>query len=295
MKLPLVSVLMPCYNHEQYIVKAIKSVINCNYENIELIIIDDGSSDKSFEIAKGLLENTKKFFLPPQILKQDNVGVVRTLNRLIGLSHGEYITLLASDDMLTPNGIKDRVLYLEHNCDCDAVVGRALLINEKDKLISLDAGKRLYWADTILLKSKYIKDELILRWSIVGPCLLVRKEIYEKIGLYNENYFIEDRDFYLRILYINKLHYIDRPVAKYRIHQFNESRNKTTSRDVKMQCAMIDVRHSEKFRGVLKLFLKSRLIDLLFLRTKFIFFYWFYKIARYSVTSLYLLILKISV
>jgi glycosyltransferase involved in cell wall biosynthesis len=270
----LVSIVIPCYNHVLYIERTIKSVLCSNYDNIELLIIDDGSTDSSYEIASEILKSNDKltYFC---ILKQKNHGIVKTLNKLISMAHGEYIALLASDDVLTPDSIKDRVSYLENNPGYDAVVGRALLIDENDNQISSDASKYLYRADNILLKSEYIMDELVLRWSIVGPCFFVRKALYAKIGLYNENYVVEDREFFLRILVNSKLAYIDNIVAAYRIHKKNISRHFQSSVTVKLECAKINVFYAKLLKKrILRLFLRSHFIDVFLLKHNTLVFYY---------------------
>jgi hypothetical protein len=203
---------------------------------------------------------------------------------------------LASDDILTPNSIKIRVSYLENHTEYDAIIGRALLIDQNDKPISLDASKHLYRADNALLKSKYIIDELVLRWSVVGPCLLVRKSLYTKIGLYNENYVVEDREFFLRMLINNKLVYIDDVVAAYRIHNNNISRHFHSSIKIKIECAKINVFYAEFInKRMLKLFLNSYCIDISLLKHNAMILYYIYKIIRYSIVYIYLIILKMFV
>jgi len=295
MKQPLVSVIMPSFNHAKYIEESIKSVINSNYRNIELLIIDDGSKDNTFEIAEKILE--KQNTLTGYYLeRQKNCGIVKTLNKLIEKSNGEYITILASDDMLTPNGITDRVLYLEENKTIDAVFGKAFLINHNGYIVALNASKYLYRADEKLLKSKYLKSELILRWSAVGPCLLVRRNLYDKIGLYDEKYHTEDKDFYLRMLAVDKIKYIDSIVAMYRVHTANVSRNLKTKTGNRIECAKINVVQSKLFESViLYVYLRSYKVDDLFLRKNFIFMYIIYKILRYCIVAIYLFLLKMNI
>ena len=94
-ELPLVSVLMPAYNHQQFVEQAVRSVWAQTYKNIELIVIDDGSSDRTLEILKRLSLQS------PISMKVDthaNQGICRTLNKCFDLSRGELIAFLASDD-----------------------------------------------------------------------------------------------------------------------------------------------------------------------------------------------------
>jgi glycosyltransferase involved in cell wall biosynthesis len=297
MKSPLVSILIPCYNHEKYIRKSIESVFNCHYDNIELLVIDDGSTDFSYDIAKNVIHSNNKLAFS-LIVKQENSGLTKTLNRLISMAHGDYIILLASDDILMSDSINERVLFLEQNKNYDAVIGKAILIDWKGHIISFNASRYLYHADIVLLKSKYIVEELVLRWSAVGPCLLVRKKLYDKIGLYNEKYKVEDRDFYLRLLTRGKLKYLDTVVAYYRIHESNATRDALSSLKVRIECAEINNIYGKRslFKNIiLQVILKSYFVDKTLLRHNYWTIYNLYKIFRHSFVFLYLFILRILV
>jgi hypothetical protein len=192
--------------------------------------------------------------------------------------------------------IAERVLFLEKNRKYDAIIGKAILIDHDDNIISYDAGKYLYRADSALLNSKYIVEELVLRWSVVGPCLLARKILYDKIGLYNEKYTVEDRDFYLRLLSADKLKYFDTTVAYYRVHKNNTSRNIISSLKVRKECAEINSAYGKKriFKNIiLQSFLNSYFIDKILLKHKYLILYTSYKIFRYTLVFIYLFILKI--
>ncbi len=106
----LVSVLIPLYNHEQYINECLDSIKNQTYSNIEVIIVNDGSSDNSEKIVKQWIENNPNLNI--KYISQENQGVTKTLNKMIGLSKGEYITLCASDDVLKEESIEKRVEFL---------------------------------------------------------------------------------------------------------------------------------------------------------------------------------------
>ena len=176
----VVTVIIPCFNHEKYITKTLKSIVNSTYKKIELILIDDGSTDKSFDIAKSYLEREeiKKRFVNIIIEKQENKGVTKTLNKMIDLSTGEYIVPLASDDYLCKDGITNRVKYLEENRNYFAVIGKCHLVENNQEISGESAGKKLYRADEELLVYDP-KIELILRWSVVGPSILLRRNIFE--------------------------------------------------------------------------------------------------------------------
>lgn len=90
---PLVTVIIPSYNHERYISQSIESVVFQSYKNIEIIVIDDGSKDQSVTLINGLAD--KYGFI---VIARENRGVAKTLNEGIGLARGKYMSFLASDD-----------------------------------------------------------------------------------------------------------------------------------------------------------------------------------------------------
>ena len=100
---PLVSILIPLYNHEKFVIDCLDSIKNEGYPSLEIIIVDDGSTDDSLIIASNWLKSNDKHFINSRIHSQENQGVVKTLNALISLSRGEYCLPIASDDILIPN------------------------------------------------------------------------------------------------------------------------------------------------------------------------------------------------
>ena len=292
----LVSILVPCYNHELYVIKALESIKNSNYPLKEIIFIDDGSKDKSFEKAKEYLEENKLMFYNIKYLKQENEGVTKTLNKMIKLSQGEYITLLASDDYLSENGIKDRVEYLKENLEKKAVIGIAKVVNEKNEIISENAGEKLYRANKKMLMSRYINKELVLRWSVVGPTLLLRRSVYDEIGFYNEALKVEDREFYLRMIEKNFLGYIDKSVAFYRVHSNNTSRTKTMEQRAHLleEICNVHISLANRFKYEEKIFLKSYLIDKFFIKKRKFKLLFVYKALRGVLIEIYLFSLGVK-
>ena len=116
---PKVSILIPLYNSEKYIAQTIQSALNQTWENKEIIIVDDGSSDNSFEIARKFESDIVKVFL------QKNSGSCITRNEAFSFSSGEYIQYLDADDLLSPNKIEFQMKLIEraeNTISCCAVV-----------------------------------------------------------------------------------------------------------------------------------------------------------------------------
>lgn len=123
---PLVSIIMPAYNSEKYITDAICSVINQTYENWELLVLDDGSQDKTCKIVEELAVQDKRINLLPN---KKNMGTAKTRNRGIDLSNGEFIALLDSDDIWYPDKLRKQ-LVLAQRTSADLVYCSYSLIGE---------------------------------------------------------------------------------------------------------------------------------------------------------------------
>ena len=130
---PLISVIIPAYNHEKYIVQTIMSIIDQSYKNLELIIIDDGSSDNTWKVIKSLKEQCLARFTKVEFITQKNQGICATLNKLISLTSGVYIYTIASDDMAKPNAIELIYEELVENTSYIVAVGDSEIIDDNSK------------------------------------------------------------------------------------------------------------------------------------------------------------------
>ena len=127
---PLVSAIVPCYNHEKFVVQAIDSILKQTYKNIELLVIDDGSKDSSPKLLQQLSEQHQFYFE-----QQKNSGIHATLNKMISMSRGKYIAILASDDVWCLDRIEKQVAYMEQHLEVGACFGNALSINEQNEIL----------------------------------------------------------------------------------------------------------------------------------------------------------------
>ena len=132
---PLVSVLIPAYNHENYIQETIESIINQTYPNIELIILDDGSKDKTWKKITELKQKCKNRFVKIHFETKQNEGTCMTLNKLLKLSSGEFVYIIASDDLAKPQAIEKEVKFLQDNPDYSLAVGDNEYVDSMGKQI----------------------------------------------------------------------------------------------------------------------------------------------------------------
>ena len=106
---PLVSVLVPAFNHQEYIKCCLDSIAESSYLPLEILVIDDGSSDATYARACAWMDDNAHRVKRVTVCRQANQGITRTLNALISLARGEYIALLGSDDVLESDGIALRL------------------------------------------------------------------------------------------------------------------------------------------------------------------------------------------
>lgn len=133
----LVSVIIPAYNHEKYVGPAVRSVVEQTYPDIELLLVDDGSPDGTWEVIRSLEEDCRNRFRRVEFFRQENKGVCETLNTLLAKVRGEYLLRLDSDDLIKPHSIEKQLAFLRENPDYGLTVGDNELIDEN--------GRVVYW------------------------------------------------------------------------------------------------------------------------------------------------------
>lgn len=199
---PLVSVLIPLYNHENFVEFAIESVMNQTYKNIELIVINDGSTDSSDVKIQDLL---KKYNF--EYHQQENKGLIFTIEKLRNLAKGKYISLLASDDAFADNKIEILVNYLESNPQYTMVYSNMYFMNVENQIVSKvkDGGEKGNIFDSLLCGNFFINS----------LTTLINRDIFMKYN-YDKGY-IEDFQMWLKIAKDNQIGYVDEYLALYRI------------------------------------------------------------------------------
>lgn len=213
---PLVSIIIPCYNHERYIEECFKSLLAQTYRNIEILIADDCSRDGSVRVIEKWIDRLKKRFVNVCFIKHsNNLGIVKTINGIIPVCKGKYIKILASDDMLFPDAIWDLVTYLEKNSKCGIVYSNHVVCKADEKY-NIDSLKRKKEIKSPGI-SENMTQSLYENDFIIAPTVLTRREVYDKIGLHDENLSMEDWEFWIRVSINFRIGYLNRITAAYRI------------------------------------------------------------------------------
>ncbi len=211
-----VSVLIPCYNHQDFVSQTINSVMNQTFSDFELIVIDDGSTDNSVAVIKEL-QNKYKF----RFISRSNKGLVPTVNELLSYSRGEYYVLFASDDVMLPNRLERQVAFLDSNPEYAVCHSCTEWI---------DTQGRFMKTDCICNPSGYIFPELLKGNFIIAPSAMVRKSVLDDVGIYDESLQIEDYDMFLRIAHKYPIGYLQEVLVQYRQHGDNSYNNPTKFR-----------------------------------------------------------------
>ena len=196
---PKVSVILPSYNHEQYVEAAVRSVMEQSGVDFELIVIDDGSKDRSPEILKRLSEE-----LGFTYIHRPNKGVVATLNEALELAQGEYVCSFSSDDIMPPDRLKKQSDFLDAHPDAAACFGQIVPLYDDGSLGEMDV-RYLRSAPQVTFEESFLGKKAL------HGCgeMFVREKILA-IGGYDSRYYFEDYPLYLSILY----NYGPQPVSK---------------------------------------------------------------------------------
>lgn len=187
---PLVSVIIPLYNAELYIAETIKSVLNQTYKNLEIIIIDDGSTDSSFEVANAFQNNVTI------VVKQQNKGASAARNHGLSLAKGDFIQYLDADDVINSQKIEFQIRLLERFSPL-YLVGCRWSYFKKDINVTYKTMPFELNKTTCFNKTKWLMD----RPYMIPHTWLVSKKLTEMAGLWDEKLTLnDDGEYFYRII-----------------------------------------------------------------------------------------------
>lgn len=215
-KNPLVSVIAVCYNHEKFVMECLQSVVNQTYSNVELIIVDDFSTDKSREkILKFIRKNSYTHY----IFNEKNMGNCRSFNQALKISKGKFIIDLSTDDVLLPDRIEEQVKKFEESEKIGVVCSDADYINEDSKYLGNSRDKLK------LPIGNVYKDVLAGQSYIMPVTVMMRRTILEQLNGYDETLAYEDLDFWVRSSRICEYGYVPKILSYQRILKGSHSTN----------------------------------------------------------------------
>lgn len=206
--LPLVSVVMPAYNHERFVEDAVRSVWAQTYPNVELVVLDDGSRDRTPEILRRLQAASP---IPMQVVCKANEGVTRTLNHGLALARGEFIALSSGDDRYLPHHVATLVAAAREEEPGTVVHGDVCMIDAA----GARTGHKL--SDDYPFRSGLVyEDLLLLKTTLPGLAALVPAAVFTEVGGYNEDSLLDDWEIFLKITRRRPVRYVPEVLAEYR-------------------------------------------------------------------------------
>jgi glycosyltransferase involved in cell wall biosynthesis len=215
---PLVSVLMPAYNHAPYVRAAVESVLGQTYDNLELIAIDDASSDATWEVLQTFADARLRLY------RHDaNQGAHATLNEALAMAKGEFITIINSDDIFHPERLAACLKELELT-GADLVGTDIVLIDDEGQCVTshwwVDSFKNLkrVWVETQDWPAALLEGNVFMTTSN----FFFRRSWFEVAGDFRDLRYVLDYEWLLRgMVKGRKLAWLDTPLLSYRLHAHN--------------------------------------------------------------------------
>ncbi len=210
---PKVSVCIPAYNNAEYIKETIDAVLNQTYKNMELIIVDDNSTDHTYELLQSIKDSRVKVYH-----NEKNLGMSGNWNRCLELCTGEFIKLICADDLLAPTAVEREANALINN-------PTAVLAESDTKLIDLDGkGKGFYkrYRKSGLVNGKEICRKGFFSQNYFGApqANTFRRETAEKVGGFDSDFtYILDYDFWVSLACEGDVYIIHEPLNYFRVRK----------------------------------------------------------------------------
>lgn len=219
----LVSVIVVTHNSMKYVLETLESVKEQTYQNIELIITDDASTDNTINICSAWLDNNKTRFAGTKLIVSDkNTGISANCNRGITAAKGKWIKFIAGDDFLSTDILSKQIEYINSEKEIKFLWTNVAVFYDKPggRQISVPSG-----VSDLRINSNGITAEEQFQITLRGnpvftPGILIQKELFNIVGLYDESYkMFEDLPFIHKVLLNGfKLHYLDIAGAYHRKH-----------------------------------------------------------------------------
>ncbi len=242
---PIISVLLPVYNGDRYISEAIESILTQSFSDFELLIINDGSTDRSRQILERYATQDDRI----RLIHRENRGLIQTLNEMLALAQGEFLARMDADDISLSDRFALQVNFLQQHPDYVCVGGAYDLIDAKGRTVL-----HLTMPET----NPEIQQAILSGQTIINhPCALIRRSALQQIGGYDESMqTVEDLDMLLRIGEIGLLANLPNPVLKYRFHMQSVSAQRS---DFQYQMIQTACQQAWQRRGIAGEFKAQRL------------------------------------
>ena len=210
--MPKVSVAIPTYNRARFLAECIESILKQTFQDFEILLIDDGSTDNTSEIVSAYCPPVKYF-------RQENKGAPTAYNKGITEAIGDYVWLVDSDDVLLEDALELGVEVLDRWPKVGFVYGQAYVIDEEGHMMGL--CKPSHSKESYVRSGREEIKHLMLENYVSGSTAMFRRSCFDVVGLFNPVFHRGSEDYDLCVRFAKKydVAYIDRPVAKYRVHR----------------------------------------------------------------------------
>lgn len=215
---PKVSVLIKSYNHAPFIGQAIQSVLDQSYQDFEIVITDDFSTDSSVDIIRR--------FKDPRILLEvspRNEGIAITMNRCVARARGEYLAILNSDDYALPGRLEKQVKFLDENPDISLLFGMPLPVDDNGRPTNAHNDFTIPYKQPRVSRATWLRHLFFHGNCFCGPAAMIRRSAYDKAGEVNPRYTnLEDHDMWVRMLMSGQnAHVLPDQITAFRIRSGN--------------------------------------------------------------------------
>ena len=232
---PHVSVVIPVWNGERYLREAIESVLEQNLESLEVVVIDDGSTDGTSVILQEYAINGRI-----RVHRQTNQGLVAALNTGLQIARSKYVARFDADDICMPGRLTAQLRHLECHPEVLAVGGAIEVIDE----IGHSKGRRGYPVGQVAATSGMLKG-----CTLAHPAVMMRKEAVQNVGGYRSFFkHAEDYDLWLRLIEHGPVDNLPEVMIKYRLHPESVSHKHGTTQSLAAAAAL--VAHRRRAQGL---------------------------------------------
>lgn len=220
---PLVSIICLCYNHERFLSEALDSVIGQTYPNIEIIVVDDVSTDGSVDIIQQYLQANPQIKF---ISTGYNRGNCAAFNMGWRSCSGDFVIDFATDDVLLPDRVEKQIAaFAQLDSSYGVVYTNAAYINDNSEFIDFHYKQNKDGRLISFAPSGYIFKELLQQYIICPPTMMMRRQVFEFLDGYDETLAYEDFDFWIRSSKKYQYFYLDQVTTKRRVHASSLSRS----------------------------------------------------------------------
>ena len=211
-----VTVICSCFNHEKYVIESVKSVLQQSYKNVQLIVVDDFSTDNSVEIIESYIENFPQITF---VKNESNLGITQSVNNAMKFAQGEYFIDLAADDILLPNCIEIQLNTFKnsHYENLAIVYGNAELISEEGHHLSFYFDVNTFLKTKAKRPSGDIYSSIIsLETTICSVSAMYKKSVFDLLDGYDIKLAYEDLDYWIRVSREYSIEFIDKVLMQKR-------------------------------------------------------------------------------